>query len=465
MKEITVILPPGKEKKLDCSRLNKLISKALYRTLNDLRNLSPPFRLKPICRPVDGSITYKEILSPDYRDKEIWSKIYKIWRTDETIALAKYLWDNGACKKTLTGLNPKREDWESFIFSDLVHHPLLIALEMSTRERLINFDNIESWEIDEVKIDKFINDVVEFNCYHRNHVIAYCPFSRIKIPSGTTIELSSDIKIRGCSTYDICLLLSRYSREYLWDDFKMPALVRGLAEIHVIVRTRIKHDFNEIIQDQLDLAKWALLLASGKELPVSEGTCIITGILDSRVGAFRRDENYGVDYEINESKVERCKELIKDFENASFHNNELKSALWHFGRACVAKQARDIILESAIGLDILLVSGSGDSRYKFCLHGAAILLYNNDDKQAYFDELKIIYGNRSKAAHGRKASKKIDLATIAIMARKRLAEAIGCIINLLACNEIENKPEIAKEVEKYVLKKVTSKSSIGDKNS
>jgi hypothetical protein len=99
MKDVTMILPPGEEKEIDCTKLSILISKAIYRTINDLKNKILPKKLRVVNMPQRESITYKEILSPDYRNERVWDYISKIWRTKEAIALNNYIWDRGACKK------------------------------------------------------------------------------------------------------------------------------------------------------------------------------------------------------------------------------------------------------------------------------------------------------------------------------------------------------------------------------
>jgi hypothetical protein len=79
-------------------------------------------------------------------------------------------------------------------------------------------------------------------------------------------------------------------------------------------------------------------------------------------------------------------------------------------------------------LERLLVSdGHGDLKYKFSLHGAAILL----NEPTAFDELGEIYGLRSKAAHGSAGKNPADFARMAERARYLLARAIESIAELL----------------------------------
>jgi hypothetical protein len=455
MNEVTIVLPPGEEKTIDCVRISELIRKAIYRLLDDLKKISPGKILSGVYRPEGKSIQYSEIQSINYRNEIVWEQISKIWPSEEAVNLTEYIWDHGALKKTITGPKPEKKDWARFIFGELIDHPLLVALESTKRERLIDFGKLEPWEIDKNKIEKAIDDVVNFYCYEKQNVTALCPLSRLNLQSGKSIELASDIKLRAMTTRDVCLLLSRHSHEYHWEDFKKPAVVRDVAEIYFSIKTKISHDVNAMVQDRLDLLKWALFVALDADQPFAEGTCIIKGGLDARMGIFRRDDNMGVDYKIDDVTIQSCRNYIKDFRKVGGKfSDDLKSALWHFGRACVANQQRDILLESAIGLDLLFVpSDPGDSRYRFCLHGSPILSSNKNDGEKLFKELRQIYDNRSKAAHGHKVK---EIESLAVLARKKLAAGILRIINLIHSQEINGNDEIAKAVQRYILAKLTS---------
>jgi hypothetical protein len=459
MNKVTIILPPGDEKALNCTKISELIRKTIYRTLNDLKKISPPKILVGVYQLEGESIQCNEVQLKNYRDESIWKQISKIWHSEEAIKLTDYIWDHGALKQTITGPKPEKIDWARIIFANLIHHPLLVALETTQRERLIDFRKVEAWEVNKNKIEKAIVDVVNFYCYEKQNVSALCPLSRLNLPSGELIELVPDIKLRGMTTRDICLLLSRHSHEYHWEDFKQPAIVRNIAEIDFPIKTKIRHDINAMVQDRLDLLKWALLVALDADKPVSEGTCIIKGGLDARMGIFRRDDNFGTDYKIDEAIIKQCRNYIQNFRQiVGKFSHDIKSALWHFGRACVANQPRDILLESAIGLDLLFVpSEPGDSRYRFCLHGSAILASNPSDGDKVFNDLKKIYDNRSKAAHGHKIK---EIENLAILARKKLAESILRIINLIHSHKISGTDEIAKAVQRYILLKVTSTDGV-----
>ena len=160
---------------------------------------------------------------------------------------------------------------------------------------------------------------------------------------------------------------------------------------------------------------------------------------------------------IDDSAIETSQELIRRFRQAAESSSELKDALWYFGRASVAELDRDILLESSIGLETLLVSGSGDSRYRFALHGAVVLSNTDQQGSDLFRNLLDIYGARSGAAHGGRKS----LATIATRSRRYLAEAIRAIAGLVLARTIQ-RGRVSEAVQQYVIERATKVSGKDD---
>jgi hypothetical protein len=172
------------------------------------------------------------------------------------------------------------------------------------------------------------------------------------------------------------------------------------------------------------------------------------------MGRFRRDETFrSGDYTLDESTLHQCIDLVQRFRFAvqsMKKPQDLEQALWHFGRACVAPLPRDILLESTIGLDALLVPGGGDSRYRFCLHGAAILAVHLPNGDAHYKALNEIYDLRSRAAHGGRIR---DVESVAPDSRKKLAQVIHIIIALILAQKLSRTEGIAEAVQHYVRQK------------
>ncbi|MDR4499443.1 MAG: hypothetical protein MRK02_16220 [Candidatus Scalindua sp.] len=350
--EVTKVLPPGEEQDLDSKELAKLIRKAIYRTLADLKKLSLPQKTCTVYRPDESSLGCYDIKSPSYREDVIWLRINKIWRSEESITLTDYIWKRGALKLTLTGQNPDKDVWAFNTYHKLVREPLLVALESTTRERLVDYGAFEEWAVDEEKIEEAIRDAVNLYGKHRRFVTAFCPLSSLSLLPGTCLEIAPDIKLKRWTPRNLSVFLSRHSHEFLWDDFKAPYCIEAIAEVSFSFKARKKVQQNSVtsmVQDLLDLLKWVLFVSLNQERPVAEGTCLIKCELDVRMGRFRRDENIGPsDCSLDKQTVNRCTELLQDFRSAAKQVPDLNKSLWHFGRSCVATLPRDIQLESAI---------------------------------------------------------------------------------------------------------------------
>lgn len=456
--ESTVILPPGEEQELDRQILAELIRTAMYRTLEDLSKLSVPQELRTVLREDDSGIQGSQVLCPSYRHQVVWDRIAQTARFAESLALTDYVWNQGALKKTLTGQVPDKDAWARFVYGDLVHQPLLIALEDTALECLIDHRTAATWVADSEKIEKHIEDVVALHCKHRQTVTAICPLSGLDLSPGGDFEVASDIRLQRWTPRDLCRFLSRHNHEFLWDDFKSPYAAGVFAKVSFEIefgkgiRT---NDVISMVKDRLDLLKWAFFIALNRDQPVAEGTCVIKGRLDARMGRFRRDENIGpAAYLVQQSLVIQCSDLIRRFRDSGLSGADLSPALWHFGRACIADLSRDILLESAIGLDWLLVpGGGGNSQYKFCLHGAAVLSNPGNNGVERFRSLKEIYEKRSSAAHGHPTN---AVEGIALKSRRLLAEAIVVIADLALSRKLDLTGGIAKRVEQYVLQKATT---------
>jgi hypothetical protein len=308
-----------------------------------------------------------------------------------------------------------------------------------------------------------IEDTVAL-CSRQSEVgIALCPLSKVNFLS-EEVELTPDIRLRRWSRRDICLFRFRDSQEFLWDDFKVPGVINSVAEMSFsvperrgqIIRGISSQESQHIItnvQDSLDLLKWALFVAADSMQPVAEGTCLIKGRLDFRIARFQRDQNLHSLLSLNGAAIDRCKRLITDFRAVSDQwQKDIQQALWHFGRSCVATLPRDILLEAAIKLDGLMVPRSGDSQYRFCLHGAVILSSKNHNSTELFARLKKIYSERSHAAHGGPTKKVEDLAADC---RKKLAIAIERIVELIRNNELPPADDLAQSVQRYVIEQAT----------
>jgi len=105
-------------------------------------------------------------------------------------------------------------------------------------------------------------------------------------------------------------------------------------------------------------------------------------------------------------------------------------------------------MESVIGLESLLVPNPGESRYRFGLHGAALLTKRPEESEEMAKTLRSIYSKRSTIVHGNRT----DELHYANKALKLLGNSIESIINLFEVNILKPENPLAKQIEGLVLR-------------
>ena len=95
----------------------------------------------------------------------------------------------------------------------------------------------------------------------------------------------------------------------------------------------------------------------------------------------------------------------------------------------------------------------GDSRYRFCLHGAAVLAANPTEGVELFDTLQRVYDARSAGAHGHTSR---EGERVALQARTLLGRMIDRIAFLISEGKIASGDQIASSVAHWVLNKATA---------
>jgi hypothetical protein len=147
--------------------------------------------------------------------------------------------------------------------------------------------------------------------------------------------------------------------------------------------------------------------------------------------------------------VVRLRRHLQQLTVALRHYPDLVDVLWLYDRAMLSNSSRDLLLEAAIGLERLLVQGSGENARRFRQYGAAIIYDANPPEVER--NLKRIYNLRSKAAHegGRHAKAFEDLG---ILARSYLGRAIEGVTRLVAASSIApSGRSINEAIEQYLI--------------
>ncbi|MEH2149698.1 hypothetical protein [Nostoc sp.] len=474
MIEVTRLLPDGEELEIDFSHFKNILYQATVKTLDLLKSVCISYGVRVIWRSHEESYSAFNVPFPNYRDQKVWQKIDNIWDNDEVINLTDYLWERNAFKKYLTGPEKSEVEWKNSwarsIFGDFIHRLLLSALETAGISAFVDGKEIIPWVLEEsdlqLIVEQYVEDFKERK-KGKEKFTAYCLLSTINLPDCITeVELGEGIRLKRWLERERLIFNSLHHDEFLWDDFKKTTFLNVIVEITVTLNTG-ESPLSQVA-DLIDLVKWSLVTVSQSDAQLAEGVCLVFNKTGNSLYKLRRDENLGFpQIDLSQEQITLCQKIIAQFLSCTKVNPDINNALWHFGRSCTSTLDRDILLEAAIGMDSLTTQGGGDSRYKFCLHSAALLAtITQTEKKINYEKLKEIYDQRSSAAHGGKQKNAEKLKILAIDARKVLALIIFAIIELASRGIINLKTEkkgenrIAQIVEKYVIDKVTEIASI-----
>jgi hypothetical protein len=456
----TVSLPSSIERRMDSSVLAGLMRQAIRGAVAELAACSVIMSKREVYRMGAGGTGGSHLVEfPAYHAREVFDWLAKHGRSPEAMALLNYVWDHGALKKTITRDDdqiPTREAWEGFALLDLVHVPLLRALEWQAIGFAVDGESPKPWNIDETVLDEVVYRLARRYSERREEIVAVCPVVGIDLPGGEEIGLSSEITLRSWSPREKSIFLTRFHTEFRWDDFAVQAascVVEMRATVSVGEHYGSHNPSWRAIFDKLDLLKWAVLASTVDPRPLVEGPCMILGAGGELLRSTKREERYSSGaVSLDGRTIAECRMLLERFRGVAANIPKLQDVVWHFGRACVAPLARDIVLDSVIGLEMMLVSGPGESRYRFSLHGATLLRGRRNRVELY-EAFQNLYTQRSGAAHGASES---DYDRVAADARRYLAATIRAVISLVESGQLAvTKSNIGKAVERYVLEQAT----------
>jgi hypothetical protein len=460
---VSLLMPSGPELPLEERILVGLIRNALLAAVRDLRGVTPAASTRTVCRPIPNGWGGVTLPCPNYLSRQVWDAISTVWNSAESVQLTDYLWARGALKKYLSkdgeGV-PDKTSWARFAWGELVHTPLLELLNVALVTELTETGAFTPWRIHEDDVLLAARDIARRLCKSGRHVLAMCPIIGLHFEDDCDrFESEPGISICEMTEDRQRLLLSRFEAEFVEEDMSSWA-AKGLFEANCVSPWIENDDPGEFIASALDRLKWSTMLTFGAILPIEEGPVILRGPAGWRGRTLRRsDIVVGTrslpHFQLTNETSKQITSRIDALRKAQKSTAELDQAVWHFGRACNASLARDILMDSTIGLELLLVPDPGETTYKLSLHGLALL--GGAEGDAVADELIEIYGLRSRAAHG-SASSKSKFRHMAPRARQLLANAIWAIavrINDGSLDVSITKGDIGKAVKAFVFRRLS----------
>ena len=449
----------------DFDTLKKLAYDACIKTYDLYSKITPEqlgTRITTVYRPKgDNGMTGLHAHFPRYHSSITLAKFNEIWNSEENIAFLTALSQCPLLPDHMAFDNASADSWMRMQAMYLIQGPIHSALN---RTAMINFidgnDSPEAWSLERDylidAIDKTIKELIEYPANNIHYIKAICPILNIEFNSNEII-LSEEVKIKEWSIRDRAILLSKYDDAYLWQEDlgRSPTYSKYFIEMELnITAGELPY---EVIVNNIDCLKWAVMRATDSEQPPSEGVCIILTKGGARLNSIRREDGTkGVNLALKQEDLDKFVKLYSSFNNSIAKVYGLDKALWHFGRSCSSIIERDILLESAIGIDSIVSNESRDSSYRFRLHGSALLSFVDPTiKETVYKELSNIYDKRSSAAHGSGPIKGRG-ENLHEKARSYLAKMIESVIVLNENNNlnVDKNNTVPTAIQKYIISKV-----------
>jgi len=289
---VTRTFPPEQPKGLEAGVLRGLLLEAMKAYLELFKRTEPQTFGREVFRLQEKGLYGTDVKFPRYLwDHTLFQR--ELGRS-ELKNLLDYLWGRGEPAVTLSGPNPQRENWETWVLNQMVHPPVARALQDAAIDEAIDTGSVTLWRMPEDALEAQLDDVVLRWCHHKHRYLAKCPVRYLEIAPGEEWSLAEGIKLRGYTPRDVVGLLSRNHYQAHWLDLFASSLSDSLVVVEMNgfydprpkqgERPRTETDIvDESIADMLDMTKWAIMTVIGEGMPLKEG--LITYDLASDVGS------------------------------------------------------------------------------------------------------------------------------------------------------------------------------------
>lgn len=407
-----------------------------------------------------GSETYYEsLLRPSLRDALFLYQQERMHLPAAT-ALMNYLWEHGGHKLTLTVDNgdPDRAGWANTAFHMIVPNTLWRLWDEYSIRSLSATGAWQPWEVPDDVMDKVAKDMASIEAGKGGEFRITIPLLQVTLSDCDAFQFDSSVTIRRWTPGDRAVYLHRNDRIYSGDDFFAKFYSGSYLEIiantqEVFGCSERQTAVEDLVGSVLGRVKWAIMRSTNPaqvviELPATaEMPDSIHGIFPVR----RHHVKHAfTSIELNALACQTAAKHLSDLAFALKVFPDIQEVIWMFDRATLAVLPRDILFEAAVGLERLLVAGSGENTRRFKNYGTALLTKGDANKLS--DDLQHIYALRSSAAHGAGTGRR-RFEDYCIHARTYLSEAIERVVRLVAFLKLRS--EMGKTVnialEQYLL--------------
>ena len=456
-------LPVNPPRMMDENQLALLIRDAMAAFNDFIRG--KPFEIEAIdvYRAQPSGLSHQRLSRPKLEDAV---SLYQSERADlpAAKALLDYLWEYGGHRLTITRKDgdPDRADWGLYAFREIVVGPLWRLWHEHSVRRLSSAGKWDPWAVPEHDLDRAAKELASYEVGNGAPVVVTIPLLQLELADLTEFELEHGVSLHAWSEEDRAVYLYKnegyYPRDDIYGRFVSKCYVRIVANYKDVLDERQTEEPAQALEDFvgtiLARIKWAIMQATTstrliRELPATiEGLYSPWGFSPIRRQGIRRDLQIAVT--LDEPSCQFVRKLLSMFKSALNAFPDFRDVMWMFDRATLATLPRDILLESTIGLERLLVEGSGENTRRFKTYGAALTADGNPE--AVSRDLAEIYALRSKAAHGGDVHPE-QFKKFAIAARTYLVRAIANTVFLVGASKVQPtaKKRLNKAIEGYLM--------------
>ncbi|MHB8580507.1 MAG: hypothetical protein ACYDA4_11700 [Ignavibacteriaceae bacterium] len=451
---------------MDEDKLALLVWKAMTEFGDLIR--AQPIQIETISvyRPGPSGASHQSLSRPKLNDA-VSSYQAERMKLPEAKKLMDYLWEHGAHPMTITrdDRDPDQEGWASLTFHQIVAQPLWRLWHEYSVRSLSSTGVWDPWEVPERALELTAREIASIEVGKGTSVIVTVPLLQLEIDNIAEYEVEPGITLCTWTQEDRAVYLDRNGHYYPFDDFFGPynssCYVKIVANYKEVFRNdenqfrKLEQALEDFVGTIMARVKWAIMQATTPtqlicELPATVEVRHNTWApYPIRRQGIRRRLNGLIKLDV--AGCQSVAKLLSMFGSASKEFPDLRDVIWMFDRATLAALPRDILLEATIGLERLLVDGSGDIRRRFRTYGAALIADN--DPTITSKNLNNIYDLRSKAAHGGDENP-LRFESLSVAASTYLAGAIANVVRLVSALKIQpltEKERINKAIERYLM--------------
>ena len=455
-------LPDTKVKPMDENHLAELIREAMVAFNDFIRIRTLPAETVNVSRPDASGHLYRSesFTRPSFRHAHF---DYQADHMDipAAKALMDYLWNHGGHRMTLgrdDDTDPDRSSWAIYAFYIIVPVSLNSLWEEHSIRSLFTTGSWTPFEVPMEAITQLAKDIASIEVGNSAKIKITIPLLNLTLADQKSVELEPGVTLHHWTQEDKAVYTHRNSHIYASFDLIAPSMSKCYLEIIADRLQDFEQGRNAAILEKyvgsiVGRVKWAVMLATDImqlicELPATTETQLsMTGffpvhrqVMQFPTGAYTI---------LDESGCQSAAKLLGMLTSAVKVYPDLLDVVWMFDRATLAVLPRDVLLESAIGLERLLVHGNGENTRRFKVYGAALI---GGAPIETAKRLAEIYSLRSSAAHG-SDEKPEKFEKLSATARADLAMALANVVRLVVSSKIipggkEN--NINKSIERYL---------------